>query len=271
MKVGYGRKRWLEVAQILGAMLVLLGALLACKGGSSSSSSTTSGGTAKMGEAVTFDDSEWIVIEAKDAGKSLKSNSEFNEEEKKTEGRFIQVHYKVTNKGKKEEMLLDRPKVVDDKGREFGPIDMEALRSGEIEDDRPRHASTEHAEGILDRGRSPRGRKIAQVPSPRLWTSWRQEERRHWFVSSHNGDRAALRVFRSAALSFVTNMGIRSGTELMCSPCPRTQPLHILVLRAALRCARHRGAADRAALLVRVDCSEAEASMLRSPSSQATV
>ncbi len=107
-------------------MLVLLGALLACKG-SSSSSSTTSGATAKMGEAVTFDDSEWTVIEAKDSGKTLKSNSEFNEEEKKTEGRFIQVHYKVTNKGKKEEMLLDRPKVVDDKGREFGPIDMESF------------------------------------------------------------------------------------------------------------------------------------------------
>ena len=50
-----------------------------------------------------------------------------NEEEKKTEGRFVQIHYKVTNKGKKEEMLLDRPKVVDDKGREFGPIDMESF------------------------------------------------------------------------------------------------------------------------------------------------
>ncbi|HEY1955019.1 MAG TPA: hypothetical protein VGH28_05390 [Polyangiaceae bacterium] len=125
MKVGLGRKRWFEVAQVFGAMLVLLVGLVACKGGSHGSSSST--GTAKMGETVTFDDSEWIVIEAKDAGKSIKSNSEFNEEEKKTEGRFIQVHYKVTNKGKKEEMLLDRPKIVDDKGREFGPIDMESF------------------------------------------------------------------------------------------------------------------------------------------------
>ena len=127
MKVGFGRKRWLEIAQVFGAMLVLLGALLACKGGSSSSGSGSSSSTAKMGETVTFDDSEWVVVEAKDAGKALKSNSEFNEEEKKTEGRFVQVHYKVTNKGKKEEMLLDRPKVVDDKGREFGPIDMESF------------------------------------------------------------------------------------------------------------------------------------------------
>ena len=56
-----------------------------------------------------------------------RATREFNEEEKKTDGRFIQVHYKVTNKGKKEEMLLDRPKIVDDKGREFGPIDMESF------------------------------------------------------------------------------------------------------------------------------------------------
>lgn len=126
MKVGLGRKRWLEIAQVLGAMLVLLGALLACKGGSSSSGSSSSS-TAKLGETVTFDDSEWIVMEAKDLGKSIKSNSEFNEEQKKSDGRFVQVHYKVTNKGKKEEMLLDRPKVVDDKGREFGPIDMESF------------------------------------------------------------------------------------------------------------------------------------------------
>jgi hypothetical protein len=124
MKVG---KRWLEIAQVLGAILVLLGALLACKGGSSSSSGGSSSSTAKLGDTVTFDDSEWVVIEAKDAGKSIKSNSEFNEEKKDTTGRFVQVHYKVTNKGKKEEMLLDRPKIVDDKGREFGPIDMESF------------------------------------------------------------------------------------------------------------------------------------------------
>ena len=36
------------------------------------------------------------------------------------------------------------------------------------------------------------------------------------------------------------------------------QPIHVLVLRAALRCARHRRAASRAALAVRVDCSEAD-------------
>lgn len=36
------------------------------------------------------------------------------------------------------------------------------------------------------------------------------------------------------------------------------QPKHVLVLRAVLRCARHRRAASRAALLVRVDCTNTE-------------
>ena len=80
-----------------------------------------------MGEHVTFLDSDWVVIEAVSAGKTLKSNSEFNDETKVTPGRFIEVHYRVTNKTAKEQMLLDRPKIVDDKGREFGPIDMESF------------------------------------------------------------------------------------------------------------------------------------------------
>ena len=122
-----GRKRWVEVAQVLGAMLVLLGALLACKGGSSSGGSGGSGGTAKIGDTITFDDSEWVVVEAKDSGKSIKSNNEFNPEEKKTDGRFISVHYKLTNKGKKEEMLFNHPKIIDGQNREFGPIEMEGF------------------------------------------------------------------------------------------------------------------------------------------------
>src|ERR1700690_4471212 len=100
MKVGFGRKRWLEVAQVFGAMLVLLGALLACKGGSSSSGGGTTG-TGKIGETIVLDDAEWVVVDAKDVGKTIKSNSEFTQEDKKTDVRFIQVHFKITNKGKK--------------------------------------------------------------------------------------------------------------------------------------------------------------------------
>ena len=74
-----------------------------------------------------FDDCDWWILEARDAGQSVRSNSEFNDEEKKTDGRFIMVHYKLTNLGQKEEMMLDRAKIQDDKGREFGPVDMESF------------------------------------------------------------------------------------------------------------------------------------------------
>ena len=104
-------------------LAVVLGvALVACRG----SRSLTNTATAKLGDTVSFDDSDWVVIEAKDLGKKIKSNSEFDDEKKDTSGRFVEVHFKVTNKEKKEEMVLDHPKVIDDKGREFGPIDMEA-------------------------------------------------------------------------------------------------------------------------------------------------
>jgi hypothetical protein len=84
-------------------------------------------GTVRVDKTVAFDDVQWVVIEARDAGQSVKSNSELNDEEKRTTGRFVMIHYKLTNLGKKEEMLLDRPKVQDDRGREFGPIDMESF------------------------------------------------------------------------------------------------------------------------------------------------
>ena len=74
-----------------------------------------------------FDDCDWWILEARDAGKSVHSNSEYNDEDKTTTGRFIQVHYKLTNLGQKEEMMLVRAKIEDDKGREFDPVDMESF------------------------------------------------------------------------------------------------------------------------------------------------
>ena len=77
-------------------------------------------------ETVPFDDSEWVVLEAKDLGKKLKANTEYAEE-KSTEGRFVAVRYKVTNKGAKEAHVLDAPKLTDGKGRAYGAIDLEAF------------------------------------------------------------------------------------------------------------------------------------------------
>ena len=109
----------------LGATLAVCALLVsapACK----NSSSSSGGGNPKIGDTVTFDDSEWVVIEAKDVGRVLKSNSEFNDEQKKTNGRFIQVHFKVTNKDKKEQIVMDAPKIVDDKGGEYPAIQGES-------------------------------------------------------------------------------------------------------------------------------------------------
>jgi hypothetical protein len=95
--------------------------------GAATSTESAPSSTARLGERITLSDSEWIVMEARDAGKSLKSTSEFVEETKTTEGRLIQVHYKVTNNTSREQMILDRPKIVDQKGRQFGPVDMESF------------------------------------------------------------------------------------------------------------------------------------------------
>lgn len=122
------KSRWMEVGQMMGALLLVLAAVLACGKGSSSSSGGggSSSAASKMGDTVTFDDSDWIVVDAKDLGKNLVSNLD-PDDKKTTDGKFVQVHFKVTNKGKKEEMVLDPPKVLDDKGREFGPVDMQSF------------------------------------------------------------------------------------------------------------------------------------------------
>lgn len=81
---------------------------------------------AKVGDKVEFEDSAWVVTEVKDIGKELKASNSFVKP-KKTEGRFVMVKFKVTNKGKKEANVLEHPKVMDAKGREFGNFDQQMM------------------------------------------------------------------------------------------------------------------------------------------------
>jgi hypothetical protein len=74
----------------------------------------------KIGEVVKFDDSEWVVIEAKDLGGTAPSNNQFEKAGKTEDGKFIRVKFSIKNNGKKEDMLFDQPKLVDSQGREFG-------------------------------------------------------------------------------------------------------------------------------------------------------
>lgn len=103
------------------AALCLL--FFACK---AHGTSNTSSADAKLNEVVTFDDAQWVVVEAKDLGKTLKSHDS-KEEDKTTKGRFVEVHYKVTNKTDKEQMLVDPPKIVDDKNNELAALETEAF------------------------------------------------------------------------------------------------------------------------------------------------
>lgn len=115
-------------ALVLAAAVLGLAALLPAPAGCSKRDAAPAAqGTAdgKVGEPLMLDDSTWLVVEAKDLGQTLKPNSDIGEP-LKTEGRFVQVRYRVTNTTKKQEHVLDLPKIVDQQGREFGPVDMES-------------------------------------------------------------------------------------------------------------------------------------------------
>jgi hypothetical protein len=80
--------------------------------------SSRSIGTVKVNEDLAFKDSTWVVVEVKDLGKTLKP-TEPDDEEKKTDARFILVRFKVTNTGKNAVWVGDDPNLVDDQERNF--------------------------------------------------------------------------------------------------------------------------------------------------------
>jgi len=79
-----------------------------------------------LGDIVTFDDSEWTVIEVKDEGYYLHSSYQF-QEPAKTEGKFVMVIFQVENKTKKEERIAVTPKIIDSQGREFSQYDEQSF------------------------------------------------------------------------------------------------------------------------------------------------
>jgi hypothetical protein len=81
-----------------------------------------SGDAAKIGEEVSFKDSTWVVIGAEDKGGLLKSNNQF-QEDARTGGKYIMVQFKVTNLGKKEQRIINTPKLIDSEGREYKDLD----------------------------------------------------------------------------------------------------------------------------------------------------
>ena len=97
------------------ALVTVVLALLACKAAPPKE--------ARIGETVTIDDSTWVVVSATNIGGELTGITG----NKKTAGKFVKVEFKITNTGKKDESILDHPKVIDDQDREFRPMDDQSL------------------------------------------------------------------------------------------------------------------------------------------------
>lgn len=141
-----------KLTHIVSLLSVVLFAVLALGSGKSSGGSgSSSSAPGKVGEALTVDDAEWLVQEAKDMGKSLKPTGILEDKEAKTDGRFIQVKYKITNKGKQPGTVL-MVKLVDSQSREFstwdkqyGYLPKESEHLNILEDIQPSMSRTYHA------------------------------------------------------------------------------------------------------------------------------
>ncbi|MDB4944766.1 MAG: hypothetical protein JWP97_4300, partial [Labilithrix sp.] len=85
-------------------------------------SSITSTTSATIGTPVAVGDAEWTVLDVVNRGTTMKASDGFRKD-LVTSGTYIQVHFKVANKGKKEGLMGDSPKLVDGTAREFGTVD----------------------------------------------------------------------------------------------------------------------------------------------------
>jgi zinc-ribbon domain len=132
LKMGLLKKLVLGFAGFFVLMIIL-----ASLGGSKKNPSSGSAGSNpaaaaapeiqyKIGDKVELSDSDWTVVGAKDSGKKLKSNNQF-QEDAKTDGRFVVVNFRVVNKTPKEERIMDHPALVDSRGREFKDYDHQAF------------------------------------------------------------------------------------------------------------------------------------------------
>jgi hypothetical protein len=89
-------------------------------GGDKVSTTETTGAVSK--EAHFFAGASWTVLDVVDRGSTMKVN-DGDGKPASTSGRFIQVHYRVTNTGKKEGSLhRGSSKITDLTGREFGSM-----------------------------------------------------------------------------------------------------------------------------------------------------
>ena len=117
------RKTWFHRAVLPVFALLAVGSSSPKKDGAADDKAATTSTTAgKLGTATTIGDSEWTVVDIVNRGSTMKANESY-EKDALTTGSFIQVHFKIANKSKKEGVMGDVPKLVDATGREFGTIE----------------------------------------------------------------------------------------------------------------------------------------------------
>ncbi len=115
------RKTWFHLAVLPVFALLAVGSSSPKKGADDKASTTTTT-SGKLGSATTIGDSEWTVLDIVNRGSTMKANESY-EKDAVTTGTFIQLHFKIANKSKKEGVMGDVPKLVDATGREFGTIE----------------------------------------------------------------------------------------------------------------------------------------------------
>jgi hypothetical protein len=116
------RKTWFHLAVLPVFALLAVGSSSPKKDGADDKAATTTTTAGKLGTATTVGDAEWTVLDIVNRGTTMKANESY-EKDAVTTGTFIQVHFKIGNKSKKEGVMGDVPKLVDTTGREFGTIE----------------------------------------------------------------------------------------------------------------------------------------------------
>jgi hypothetical protein len=115
------RKTWFHLAVLPVFALLAVGSSSPKKNGDDKAGTTTTT-AGKLGTATTVGDAEWTVLDIVNRGSTMKANESY-EKDAVTTGTFVQVHFKIGNKSKKEGVMGDVPKLVDTTGREFGTIE----------------------------------------------------------------------------------------------------------------------------------------------------
>jgi hypothetical protein len=113
--------------------------------------------TAKLDEKLVFNDSTWVVLAAKDLGKSLKP-ADPADGDRTTDGRFLLVRYRVSNTSKQELLLGNPPVLQDERDRTFGTL-------SEQERYLPKEAGVDESSDRIPVGMAREFRALYEVPA----------------------------------------------------------------------------------------------------------